>query len=178
MSGSTNVSTKITQTENKCDKKITKTISNIISTIVEENKSLEFPKETLDYHKKLSFFSKIPASLSVGKYIERIIKYTHLEESTFIVSLIYIDRICEYNDIILSDFNIHRIIFSSVVLAIKINEDDYYSNSFYSKVGGIAAKELKALEFDFVRLIRYNLFVNQNIYEKYKVFISCYKTSD
>lgn len=178
MSGSTSASTNITEKDNNCDKKITKTISNIISTIVEENKSLEISKQTLDFQRRLSFFSKIPASVTIAKYIERIIKYTHLEESTFILSLIYIDRLCEYNDIILCDSNIHRIIFSSVIMAIKVNEDDYYSNSFYSKVGGIAVKELNALEYDFIKLIRYNLFVHQDIYEKYKVFISCYKLSD
>jgi len=175
MSGSTSASTKTEYEEKKCNKKIIKTISNIISEIVEENKHLNFSKETLDFQKKLSFFSKVPASVTIHKYIERIIKYTHIEESTFILSLIYIDRICEYNDIILTDGNIHRILFSSIIMAIKINEDDYYSNNYYSKVAGISVKELNNLEYDFVRLIRYNLFVYQDIYEKYKVFISCYK---
>lgn len=175
MSGSTSASTNTDYEERKCDKKIIKTISNIITEIVEENKFLNFSQETLDLQKKLSFFSKIPASVTISKYIERLIKYTHIEESTFILSLIFIDRICEYNDIILTDGNIHRILLSSVLMAIKINEDDYYSNNYYSKVGGISVKELNTLEFEFVRLIRYNLFVNQEIYEKYKIFISCYK---
>jgi len=175
MSGSTSASTNIDYEERKCDKKIIKTISNIITEIVEENKFLNLSKETLDLQKKLSFFSKIPASVTIIKYIERIIKYSHIEESTFIISLIYIDRICEYNNIILTEGNIHRILISSIIMAIKINEDDYYSNNYYSKVGGIAVKELNAIEYDFVRLIRYNLFVNQEIYEKYKIFISCYK---
>ena len=175
MSGSTSASTNTDYEDRKCDKKIIKTISNIISEIVEENKFLNFSKENLDLQKKLSFFSKIPASVTIHKYIERIVKYTHVEESTFILALIYIDRICEYNDIILTDGNIHRILFSSIIMAIKINEDDYYSNNYYSKVGGISVKELNGLEYDFVRLIRYNLFVNQEIYEKYKIFISCYK---
>ncbi len=177
MSGSTSTSanTNINLKEKNCDKKTIKTISHIITEIVQENKSLDFPQETLDFQVKLSFFSRIPTSLSITKYIERIIKYTYIEESTFILSLIYIDRICEYNDIILTEENIHRILLSSVIMAIKINEDDYYSNTYYSKVGGILVKELNTLEYDFIKLIRYNLFVSQDIYEKYKIFISCYK---
>jgi len=175
MSGSTSASTNIEYEEKKANKKIIKTISNIITEIVEENKFINFSNETLEIQKKLSFFSKIPASVTISKYVERIIKYTHIEESTFILALIYIDRICEFNDIILTDGNIHRILFSSIIMAIKINEDDYYSNNYYSKVGGISVKELNTLEYDYVRLIRYNLFVNQDIYEKYKIFISCYK---
>jgi len=175
MSGSTSASTINDFQETKCEKKIIKTISNIISEIVEENKSLDFSQETLEFQKKLSFFSKIPASVTIFKYIERIIKYTHIEESTFILALIYIDKICEYNDIVLTDGNIHRILFTSIIMAIKINEDDYYSNNYYSKVGGISVKELNILEYDFVRFIRYNLFVNLDVYEKYKIFISCYK---
>lgn len=178
MSGSTSASTTISKDQKICGRKIIKTIANIITEIVEENKNLDISRDCLEKQKRLSFFSKIPASVNVSKYIDRIIKYTHLEESTFILSLIYIDRICEYNDILLNEQNIHRILFTSIVLAIKINEDDYYSNSYYSKVGGISIKELNNLEYDFVKLIRYNLFVNEEIFQKYKIFISYYKIKE
>lgn len=175
MSGSTGTSTTTISYQRICDRRITSTIAKIITEIVQENKSLDLSKEYLDIQRRLPFFSKIPASVNVFKYIDRIIKYTHVEESTFILALIYIDRICEYNDIILTEQNIHRILFSSIILAIKINEDDYYSNSYYSKVAGVSVKELNNLEYEFVRLIRYNFFVNETIYHKYKIFISCYK---
>lgn len=52
-------------------------------------------------------------------------------------------------------------------MAIKYNEDCIYDNDFYSKVGGVAKKDLNKLEFNFLTLIEFNLFVNDETYNKY-----------
>ena len=44
-----------------------------------------------------------------------------------------------------------------MVLAIKYNEDDYYSNKYYAKVGGIALNELNELEYNLLILLEFNL---------------------
>lgn len=59
--------------------------------------------------------------------------------------------------------------------AIKYNEDDYYSNSFYARVGGINLQELNMIESHFIELSQYNLFVNEETYEKYKLYLMAYK---
>ena len=84
--------------------------------------------------------------IDINKYFKRIMKYSKLEPSTLIISLIYIDKLCENTNFVLNSHNIHRIILASLMLAIKYNEDDYYSNEYYAKVGGIALKELNRLE--------------------------------
>jgi hypothetical protein len=61
---------------------------------------------------------------------------------------------------------------AGVLLAIKYNEDDYYSNTFYAKVGGISLKEINVLELDFIVLIQHNLFVKRDIYNKYREYLS------
>ena len=55
-----------------------------------------------------------------------------------------------------------------MVLAIKYNEDDYYSNKYYAKVGGINLDELNSLEYNFLILLDFDVFINEETYEKYK----------
>jgi hypothetical protein len=64
---------------------------------------------------------------------------------------------------------------SGVLLAIKYNEDDYYSNTFYGKVGGVSMKEINVLEFEFLKLLQYCLFVKKDIYKKYKEYLINHK---
>ena len=54
------------------------------------------------------------------------------------------------------------------MLAIKYNEDDYYSNKYYAKVGGINLDELNSLEYNFLILLDFDVFINEETNEKYK----------
>jgi hypothetical protein len=57
---------------------------------------------------KCIFSTKKPPSITIMSYLERIIKYTGIEESTLILTLIYIDRLCDMNNIQMTNLNIHR----------------------------------------------------------------------
>ncbi len=50
--------------------------------------------------------------------------------------------------------------------AIKYNEDTIFDNTHYSIVGGISPKDLSTLEFRFLKLIDYDLYVHKIDYEK------------
>ena len=119
--------------------------------------------------KKISLFSsnKIP-SISLKDYLYRIAYYTEAEESTFIIALIYIDRLNKYG-LILNSYNMHRIIFVAILIAIKFNEDNCFDFSYYSAIAGISTKELKILEIEFINLIKFELFVKKEEYFKYKI---------
>jgi hypothetical protein len=156
------------------NKKILNTISEILNDVLEDNKNLKCYPEVSEKHNRLPFYSTIPASVSIGGYIERITKYTHCEESTLIASLIYIDRMCELNNIYLMQENIHRIVFASIILAIKYNEDDYYTNNYYSKVGGIIVKEFNLLEYELLKSLKYCLYIKCETFEKYRNYLNHY----
>ena len=55
-----------------------------------------------------------------------------------------------------------------MVLAIKYNEDDYYSNKYYAKVGGINLEEINTLEYNLLILLNFEVFIDDEIYNKYK----------
>ncbi len=55
-------------------------------------------------------------------------------------------------------------------MAIKYNEDVYYDNEFYSKVGGLSCPELNRLEGAFLDLLGFEVYVSFDHYERY---LSC-----
>lgn len=94
---------------------IKNSISEILTEICEEA-----PPESIEKIRKLFYFkinlasafkvfiSKKVPTLSISKYLERLLKYSNAEESTLILILIYIDRLCEITKINLSFYSIHK----------------------------------------------------------------------
>ena len=150
--------------------------------IINENKELTIISDLLtgicleNKQKKnsniINFFltKKIP-SISIYDFLERLVKYSKIEKSTLILILIYIDKFCDMNNENLTFYNIHKLILSSLVIAAKYNEDKYLSNEFYAKIGGITKKEIDILEYQFLTLINFSLYINDEIYHKYDDFI-------
>ena len=54
-----------------------------------------------------------------------------------------------------------------MVVAIKYNEDNFYSSEIYAKIGGLSIKELNYLEFHFLILIKFSLFIEKELFDKY-----------
>ena len=152
-------------------------ISLSISTILEElliqNSKLSYYKKKIYEQSKMVFSSHKKPKISILDYINRIIKYTYVEKSSLIVSLIYLDRICQ-NDILITDYNIHRLLLISIIMSIKINEDQIFNNKYYAEVGGVSIKEFNSIESDFVNYINYYLFVTEEEFFKYKRFLENY----
>ena len=61
---------------------------------------------------------------------------------------------------------------AAAVLAIKYNEDDYYANTFYAKVGGITLEELNQLEYDFLSLCNFSMAIKEKRFFKYEDYLS------
>ena len=75
----------------------------------------------------------------------------------------------------LTEYNIHRYNFfvknrlslAAVLISIKYNEDHYFDNKFYSRVGGVSLTELNFLEKEMLYLLNYELYISSETYEKY-----------
>lgn len=60
----------------------------------------------------------------------------------------------------------------ATTIAIKYNEDIYFCNKTYAKIGGITLNELNYLESEFFRLIKHELYVNDLYYNNcYNYFL-------
>ena len=86
---------------------VVKSITAILTEIINENMDPE--KGVLrETQRSTSFFSKKIPSISVQSYFDRIMKYSKMEISTLIVVLIYIDKLCETYNFLLTENTIHR----------------------------------------------------------------------
>ena len=163
---------------NSNDNSLIEKINSILESLIEENKNLENFKESMKLQKKSIFFSKEFPEISVLDYLYRIQNISDAEENTFILALIYIDKICETASIVLSENNIHRILFMSILTAIKYNEDMYYDNEYYAIIAGISDKELKNMELEYLKLIKFELYVIKSKFDKYKNYFNEIKDSN
>ena len=106
-------------------------------------------------------------SITINDYLHRLVKYTQGESSTLIAMLIYIDRLCELNNFIVNSYNVYKILFSSLIIAIKFNEDEFYDNKFYAKVGGLNLIEMNNLEINYLSLIDFKLYISEKVFDTY-----------
>ena len=81
---------------------IIKAINSIIEEIINEN-SDPSKANLIENQKMTNFNTKRVPSISIINYLERILKYTKMETSTLIITLIYIDKICEKNNFLFSN---------------------------------------------------------------------------
>ena len=147
-------------------------ISRTLSTILNKNKSLKNYREIIKKQNMMCFSAHSIPNISIKDYLIRIQNYSQLEKSTLILSLILIDRMCKKSNIALTIYNIHRILFSSVLISIKYNEDSYFDNTFYAQIAGIKPNELKLLEYKFLEFNDFNVYTNDYDYEQYEKYLS------
>eukprot|EP00979_Chaetoceros_neogracilis_P007515 scaffold1588_cov206-Chaetoceros_neogracile.AAC.3 len=110
---------------------------------------------------------KAPA-ISIKQYLGRVHKYASCSTECFILALIYIDRLIQRNNFILSELNVHRVCITAVLLAAKFFDDAYYNNAYYAKVGGVLVSEMNGLEVEFLFRINFSLHVTPEVFVKYQ----------
>ena len=138
--------------------------------ILSENKKLPDYYTRIKSNKDFHFTVLMQPGLSLLNYLRRILHFLKLDFSTLIIAMIYIDRICK-EKVFLNEFNIHRIMIIAIYIAYIYNEDKKYDNNYLSLVSGMSKDEIITLEEDFLELIEFNLFVNDEIYFIFQDYI-------
>lgn len=144
--------------------KLVEVISESLKDICDKNES---EPRNLNLNIQKPFTTKASPDISIKDYLERLTKFTKMEESTLILTLIYIDRIGNYTNFQLTYKNIYKLILASVFVAIKFNEDSHYSIDTYAKIGRVSRSELAYLEFHFLIIINFDLNVDKHLFNQY-----------
>ena len=145
--------------------KVLEMYSKKLEKILLKNKAMKtYYKKIKQSEKKL--ISRNKPLISTFDYLRRIIYYTKIEESSIILSLIYIMRLSNEEKIYLNEYNIHRIIFAALIESYKYNEDSIFENQYLAKVAGISEKEMVLLENCFLDLMDFKFFVDEKYYEE------------
>ena len=67
-----------------------------------------------------------------------------------------------------------RLYLAALLLAIKFNEDQYYSNEYYSSVGGVTCSEINRLETEMLVLLNFDLIIVPAKFKKYSQALETY----
>ena len=143
-------------------------ISISLINLISQNKLKKNYKELLKKQKKLIFNAKDLPKISLSDFIYRIVCYSKIEDATLISAIIILDRFCKKQKIILTEFNVHKLLFVSVLIAIKSYEDKYFTNTFYAKICGIQTEVLNKLEYEFICSLDFQIYLDKNVYKKYQ----------
>ena len=154
-------------------KRLINLLSNIIGNTIEKSVKYEQKLSQIELNK-----SSEEPKISITKYIRRLIKHANPEPSTLILAVIYFDRICNNGKINLCYSNVYKLILISLVLAIKYNEEYFESNEFYGKVGGLKIKSINKLELNALKVLEFNLYVKQELYDCYVNQFSAFLNSN
>ena len=150
-------------------------ISSALTTILEGNEKLENYKEIVKKQSKMVFSANSVPSISIVEYLKRIQTYANLEKNTLISCLIFIDRFCELSKTTLTYYNIHRILFASIITSIKYNEDSFYDNKYYAQIAGIKIEELNMIEEEFVLMCDFQFYISDDIFENYNKYLTSFE---
>jgi len=138
-------------------------ISHILNQLVSRNDQLSFQQnQTTMFHGLKS------PGISIQAYLERVMKYSPCSSECLILALIYVDRVVQQDSRYqINSFNIHRLLITSIMTAVKYYDDCTYNNAYYAKVGGVSLAELNSLEVEFLFTLNFNLDVSLQTFEHY-----------
>lgn len=142
-------------------------LSKVFEKICEKNDNeFNFTRELIDFEERRG------VETPLLEYILNLVSYLSPDKHTLVLSLIYLDRFCKINKVFLKYENFHRLFSVGLVVAIKFNEDHFYSNSFYSKIAGISPRKLLRLERMFFEKLNFELYVSEEEFNSYKVYFN------
>ena len=153
------------------DNSLQLSISLAIEQLLSENRKQKYYTSKIREQSKMIFSSSTIPKISILEYLNRIVNYTKIEDSTLITSIVYLDSVTQ-NGIYLTDYNIHTLLLICILIAIKMNEDDIYTNDYYAEVAGISLKKLNKIEHEFLNMNKFKLFVDKDIFEQYQRYLS------
>ncbi|CAD8099123.1 unnamed protein product [Paramecium sonneborni] len=99
-----------------------------------------------------------------------------MEREVAIISMIYINRLLNYNQgIEINCLNWQKILFTALVMASKIWDDESFENNNFAKVlPQFSTVQINEMEKVFLKLIEYHLYVNSGEYAKQYFILRTY----
>lgn len=113
---------------------------------------------------------------SLAAFICKICRACFVEESSLILSLIYLDRIFLKQQIFLDIESLYKVVVGCIIAAVKYNQD-YHSLNMMQSITAIQPHHLVSIETWALEALSYKLYVDQIIYETYAFHLSSFKLS-
>lgn len=116
------------------------------------------------------FFSSSRQPFTLLYYVRRLVTHTRCSRSAYVAAFVYLDRLAAAApSLAIRTMNVHRLVLTALVVAVKVLDDDVYSAAYYCRVGGIpSVGEYVALEATLLRLLDFRVAVGVDVYRAYE----------
>ena len=118
--------------------------------------------------------SKQVVDVDLKPYLIRWLDLTGQDPLCLIVAASYIDKFIARTNTLLTDYNKHRILLTSLVLASKTTDDNPLTNTLFARIGGVTVAELNRLERNFLKDIEWETFVSKSTFTQYYQFFATF----
>ena len=84
--------------------------------------------------------------------------WTVCSDETWVIALVLLERLLEIYPLCrISDYNVHRLLLVSLLIACKQHDDNHWNNHLWAKAGGVTVAELNQMERKlFLELVRHD----------------------
>jgi len=98
-------------------------------------------------------------SLSAHDFMVRLCKYAHSSPQVFVVAIVFLQRYVDRTGTVLTSRNFHRVLLTAFVVAAKLRDDVYYTNSYYASIAGLDSQVINALEIKMLKALDWEVSV-------------------
>ena len=108
------------------------------------------------------FDARKEPGFSIGEYFSRLMYAFGCSAACGVVTLLYVQR----TGLLCTRMNVHRLVLGCLIVAVKHQDDKFYSDSVYAHLSGVQAGEIARLCTEVVKLTDFELFVTQAEYRR------------
>ena len=110
----------------------------------------------------------IPDPQQIFEFCANIMCLTKMEKEIIIITLIYLERLTFNTGLLLTSRNWRRTIFTAMIIASKLWDDDSFENTHYAQIfTHLSIGEINLLERTFLELIGYKVHIKRSEYFNY-----------
>lgn len=113
---------------------------------------------------------------NLASFISNICSACYVEESSLILSLVYLDRVILNTKVILTQDNLKEILIGCVIAAVKFNQD-YHCIRNIDAVTGLHPFHISYIESYTLEALGYSLFVSEITFETYSFHLASFKAT-
>ena len=134
-------------------------IVTLLNDVCERNENVIYPERLMMYGELFKCIDS--PSISLEAYFSRLNQYMNCDEHIYETAFEYVQRLNQIYPI--QRLYAHKILFVSILIAKKFEEDFIERNDYYAQISGISSEDLMQLEVAFCFLLKFKLYINNKI---------------